>query len=336
MLQQAVQLDPGFADAYGWLAFAQIRTYQNWHARDPETLRQAIANTNLALSKDPHASIAIRALVEIHHETGREVEGLLTARRALESSPDDLDVIAAAAEAYWNTGLYDRAIPLYQRALAGEPANAKFRDQLVRMYLYLGQYKSGLDIISPLPLSQVGIFGMMLYAETGHMAKAVEIARNDSIRVPVTRAFVAYTGGYVLEAAGDHAGAREVWARGVRYGEALLARNGGREVHPMNGMIWAKLGRKEEALRNARESLAPDPHHPLNLFFAAQIRALLGLRREALDTLKAAVENGFFNLPMIEFHSRPGLSFHALRDDPEFAAIRADLGRRIDDLRARY
>ena len=72
------------------------------------------------------------------------------------------------------------------------------------------------------------------------------------------------------------------------------------------------------------------------LFFAAQTRALLGLRREALDTLKAAVENGFYNLPMIEYLTRPGMSFHILREDPDFHAIRADLARRIDDLRARY
>jgi hypothetical protein len=39
---------------------------------------------------------------------------------------------------------------------------------------------------------------------------------------------------------------------------------------------------------------------------------------------------------MIEYHTRPGLSFHILRDDPEFHALRADLTRRIDELRARY
>ena len=101
-------------------------------------------------------------------------------------------------------------------------------------------------------------------------------------------------------------------------------------------MIYAKLERREQALRNVEQSLAADPQHPVLLFFAAQARALMGLRREALDTLKAAVENGFFNLPMIEYLTRPGMSFHILRDDPEFLAIRADLARRIDDLRARY
>ena len=118
LLNRAVQLDPAFADAYGWLALAQVRMYNLWLA-GPETLRNAISNANQALSRDPNSSIAIRALVHIQHATGREVEGLLMARRALENNPDDLDAIAAAAEAYFRNGLYDRAIPLYEKALAG-------------------------------------------------------------------------------------------------------------------------------------------------------------------------------------------------------------------------
>jgi TolB-like protein/predicted Zn-dependent protease len=284
MLERAVQLDPEFADAYGWLALAQLRVYDLWR-RGPETLRKAISNANQALSKDPNASIAIRALVHIHHENGREVEGLLMARRALESNPDDLDAIAAAAEAYFRNGLYDRAIPLYEKALAGDPTSREFRSQIARMYVYVGQHKKGIEvisIISPLPLSQAGLFGMLLYAETGQMAKAVEIARADSNRNPY--GFYAYIRGYVLDAAGDHTGAKEIWTKGVRYGESLLAKNETSKLSILDGMIYAKLGRRDEALRNLQGSLAADPHHPVLLFFAAQTRALLGLRREALDT----------------------------------------------------
>ena len=126
------------------------------------------------------------------------------------------------------------------------------------------------------------------------------------------------------------------FANGARYGDALLARNENPLNRMVDSMIHAKLGSREHALQNLQRFLAADPNHPVHLFFAAQTRSLLGLRREALDTLKAAVENGFFNLPMIEYHSRSGLSFHALRDDPQFHMIRADLGRRIDVLRARY
>ena len=333
LLQRAVQLDPAFADAYGWLALAQVRMYNLWLA-GPETLRNAISNGNQALSRDPNSSIAIRALVHIQHATGREVEGLLMARRALENNPDDLDAIAAAAEAYFRNGLYDRAIPLYEKALAGEPANVDFRSQLARMYLYLGRHDKGIELISALPLTQVGLFGMLLYAETGQMAKAVEIPHGDSSRAPY--GFYAFMRGHVLDAAGDHAGANEIWTQGVRRGEDLLARNENPGARSIDAMIYAKLGRREQALRNLQQSLAADPHNPLPLWFAAQTRSLLGMRREALDTLKAAVANGFFNLPMMEYLTRPGLSFQILRDDPEFHVIRADLARRIDDLRARY
>jgi tetratricopeptide (TPR) repeat protein len=209
-----------------------------------------------------------------------------------------------------------------------------FRSQMARMYLYLGQFRKGIEVISPLPLSHAGIFGMLLYAEGGQMAKAVEIARGDPDRPPY--GFPAYMRGYVLAAAGDQAGAKEMWTKGARYGEALLSTNENSMTRVLHGMIYAKLERRELALHNVKQSLAADPQHPVLLFFAAQARALMGLRREALDTLKAAVENGFFNLPMIEYLTRPGMSLEILRDDHEFRAIRADLARRIDDLRARY
>jgi DNA-binding winged helix-turn-helix (wHTH) protein/TolB-like protein/Tfp pilus assembly protein PilF len=334
MLQRAVQLDPGFADAYGWLALAEFHTH-NAGRGGPETLRKAISNANRALSIDPNASIAIRALAHISHATGREVEGLLMARRALESSPDDLDAVAAAAEAYFRAGLYDRALPLYEKALAGEPGSLDFRSQMARIYLYLGQHKKGIDLISPLPLSQVGIFGMLLYAETGQMDKAVAIAREE----PGPRGhygFAAYMRGSVLAAAGDKAGAREMWTKAARNGEILLAAHENSMTRVLQGLNYARLERREQALRNVEQSLATDPQHPLLLFFAAQTRALTGRRRQALDTLKAAVENGFFNLPMIDYLTSPGMSFHSLRDDPEFHAMRSDLARRIEDLRARY
>lgn len=333
MLERAVRLDPGYADAYAWLALAQLQTYNLWRS-GPETLRKAISNANLALSKDPNAASAVRALVHIHHATGREVEALVLARRALENSPDDLDAMAAAAEAYFRNGLYDRAIPLFERALAGEPASREIRSQLARMYLYLGQEKRGLEVISPLPVGQAGYFGMLLYAESGQMGKAVEIARAGS--TGVAYGFRAYLEGHVLAAAGDHAGAREKWTRAVRSAEVLLNEHEHPGARAITAMIYAKLGRREEALRNVDRALQSDGQNPVLLFFVSQTRALLGLRADALATLKAAVDNGFFNLPMIRYLTRPGLGFHGLRADREFRAMLADLDGRINELRARY
>jgi tetratricopeptide (TPR) repeat protein len=153
----------------------------------------------------------------------------------------------------------------FLHSMDGEPTSLDFRSQMARIYLYLGQHKKGIEVISPLSLSQAGVFGMLLYAETGQMAKAIEIARGDPSRTPY--GFQAYMSGYVLVAAGDQTGAREMWDKGVRYGEVLLARNENPMTRVLHGMIYAKLGRREQALRNMEQSLATDPQHPRLLFF---------------------------------------------------------------------
>ena len=164
------------AQAYGWLAFVQQSAYHQG-LKGRETLRAAISNATQALSKDPGALIAMRALAHIQHSTGRELEGLLMARRALESNPDDLDTIAGAAEAYFRIGLHDRAIALYNKVITGEPDNAGFRRQLARIYLYAREYEKGMEVISMLPRKQAGAFAAILYAEAGSTEEAIQIVR---------------------------------------------------------------------------------------------------------------------------------------------------------------
>jgi DNA-binding winged helix-turn-helix (wHTH) protein/TolB-like protein/Tfp pilus assembly protein PilF len=327
MLTRAIQLDPDFAEAFGWLAFVRQRAYQTG-LRGRDTLRAAISNATQALSRDPDALIAMRALAHIQHSTGRELEGLLMARRALESKPDDLDAIAGAAEAYFRTGLHDRAIPLFEKAIAGEPDNAAFREQLARIHLYARDYEKGSQAIAGLLPHQVGWFGAILYAESGH-GKATEI-----------RAMVRPSGGYfnglALALVGDQRGATELWTNGVRYREALAARNDSPYNHSALAWMYAALGKREQALYHMRESLSPEPHHPILLFFAAETHGILGERQPSLRSLRTAIENGFFNLPMIDFASRPKRPLAILREDPEFHVLRADLARRVDELRTRY
>jgi TolB-like protein len=343
LLERAVQIDPTFADAYGWLAFAQHLAYGA--GQGPETLRAAISNANQALSIDPNSLIAIRALAYIQHWTGREVEGLLMAKRALDINPDDLDATAAAAEAYFRTGLSDRAVPLYEKALRWEPESREFRTQLARIYFFRGEYGKGIDVISGWPLSRLGSFGMtfglLLYVETGQLDKAVQAIREERLRdpSPPLNGFAAYVRGAVLEAAGDLTGARQIWTDAVWQSEALLAKQESPNPVYAYGLIlnYAKLGNREKAMHFVHQSLAPDPCHPVRLFMAAEAHALLGNRYESLDSLKAAVKNGFFNLPLVEGMARSRIcTLYSLRNDPEYLAIRADLARRVGQLRTRY
>jgi tetratricopeptide (TPR) repeat protein len=185
-------------------------------------------------------------------------------------------------------------------------------------------------------------FGLLLYVETGQLDKAVQAIREEHLRdaSPPLNGFAAYVRGAVLEAAGDLTGARQIWTDAVRQSEALLAtQESPNSVYAHYGLIlnYAKLGNREKAMHFVHQSLAPDPRHPVRLFMVAEAHALLGNRNESLDSLKAAVKNGFFNLPLVEGMARSRIcTLYSLRNDPEYLGIRADLARRVEQLRARY
>ena len=339
MLESAVRLDPEFVEAYGWLALAENRSYF-LRQGGPAMLRSAISHANQALSRDPELLVAMRALTHIQHSTGRPVEGLLTARRALTAHPDDLDAIAAAAEAYFRTGLSDRAMPLYERALRAEPANREFRHELTRIYFFLMERRKGIDFIRGVPPAELGHFGMLLYLDDGQTQKALDAirARQPGDSQPASVGFPAYIAGAILAVGGDLAGARRTWLYAVREGESLLREHG---ENPFNryglGLAYATFGQRAQAKLQIRQFLAHDPQHPHFLFFAAEIHALLGERVPALDSLKAAMESGFFNLSMVDAMTRSKAgTLHSLRNDPEFLGIRAELARRVDELRRLY
>lgn len=302
-------------------------------------LRAAISNANEALAREPDLPIALRALAYVQNSTGRPVEALALARRIAEAGTDDLDTLAALAESYFRVGLAERAIPLYERALALEPDNREFRDQLSRIRFFLGEDRKGLEAIASVPPAQIGTFGMLLYVQNGELERAANAVRAARRTQPVSAAFgfSAFISGAVLAAAGDLPGATEVWSESVRVGEALLEQN----ENPFNryglALAHAKLGHAEQARRHMRQMLARDPKHPLFLFLASEIHALLGERVKATALLRAAIESGFYNLPMIDGMTRsPICTLYSLRSDPEFLAVRGELARRIDDLRRVY
>jgi len=88
--------------------------------------------------------VAMLAKTFILYATGHEIQGPPLARRLLDSHPNDLDAVAAAAQAFFRAGMLSRAIPLYQKALAADPANREFRNQLARCYEYSGEYQKAL------------------------------------------------------------------------------------------------------------------------------------------------------------------------------------------------
>jgi DNA-binding winged helix-turn-helix (wHTH) protein/tetratricopeptide (TPR) repeat protein len=317
-------------DSEGRLALAQHRLYHTGYA-GAELLRASIANANRALSVNANSAAAVRAVVHIQHSTGRPVEGLLLARRALDHDPSSLDAIEAGAEAYFRTGQYDRSADLYKKALTLEPDNSEFRRQLARMHLFRGEYQKGLDALAALPISEAGPFGMALFLEAGQRGKAIAAVKSHSHDY-----FSAYFGGCVLDQVGDHPGAHALWTKGANIALDLLSRHENPYTRVFLGVLYGKLGMRDRAVEQVHRALESDPHHPTFLYFAAKAHAILGDRDRAIELLMDATENGFSNVFMLDYHQRPGMAFFELRNDPALQAVRAQMARRVEELRRIY
>jgi DNA-binding winged helix-turn-helix (wHTH) protein/Tfp pilus assembly protein PilF len=333
VLEQAVAADPSLADAYGLLSYIHVRRY-NAALAGKESLRSAVTYANQALAKDPRSPTAMRALVDVHHLSGRSIEALVLARAALEADPEGVDTIAAAAEAYFRNGLYERAIPLYQKALAAEPENRAFRGQSVRMHLFLNDQANGLDLISSLPPSAVGQWGMLLFAEAGMMDRAMEVARTD----PQTQlvGLFGFFRGCVLAEGGDQAAAIEIWRKGIELAEPRSREYDNALLHQWLSLRYAKLGDREKALQHMESSLAVDPGNPVQLFLAAETDSLLGNREAAIRKLQAAANGGFTNVPMARHLAGRMYAFYGIRDDPAFLAVLAQMDEGLSSLRTRF
>ena len=118
-------LDQDFALAHATLAFAYSRTLgifldQLGSVDELETLIRDHAQK--ALEIDPNQGLAYAALASIDEAYWRVPESQVNWEKALESSPNDVNVLDEATKFYSFTGQFDKAAALVSRAETVNPA----------------------------------------------------------------------------------------------------------------------------------------------------------------------------------------------------------------------
>ncbi len=332
LLSQSVRMDPTNSQANAWLAYTLHSQYAMTMGSE-ETIQSAEMFAQKAFALGQRSIVARYALIHMV-EFGVPAEtGLKLGREALAAEPDNLDAVAAAAEAYFRAGIQDKAIQLLEKVIRADPSRAQVRRQLVRSLLFRGEYERGLEIAFEQGERAAGsVWTMLLYKELGRFEEAKKYASSDF--KTFNGYFEWYMAGCVFEAAGDLPRAREVWTEGAGRVESLLAVREHQHARAFLGVMYAKLGLREQALEQAGRLMAAHPRSSYVPFFMAQLHAILGNRREALDCLRLAVDSGFRMLPFLYYHTRPALAFQTLGVDPEFLAFRDGLEKKVRLLEA--
>jgi adenylate cyclase len=111
--QQAVSIDPNYAEAWALMALAQSQL-RLWHARDVDALPAA----ERALSLNPDLAAARCVKAHVLEEQGKLEEAIAEVETALRLEPDSWEANREAARLMFRQGRTRDAIPFFEKATA--------------------------------------------------------------------------------------------------------------------------------------------------------------------------------------------------------------------------
>jgi len=88
-------------------------------------------------------------------------------------------------------------------------------------------------------------------------------------------------------------------------------------AHMLYALVLAGVGRREESLRESRQALELSPGDPVMLYNCTCLYARSGEIRQAIDTLRLAIEAGYVNFAWI----KQDPDVNPLRENPDFQAL---------------
>jgi serine/threonine-protein kinase len=349
--QRAVQLDPGFADAWAELAAA--------HVDDAEAARRAVERAVTLAPESPGTRKARGRYA--HVVQGNADAALAEYQAALRTAPNRSDLLDVAASAESDLGLWNEAVENLEHAARIDPQSAEVIGDLGAIYTRVRRYadaRAALERARALRPSSMSLAHSRarLAASEGDLQAIREVYRSME-EIVGRRRVVAYVALrqdliWALDDAQQRAllqltpadldGGRADWAvaqadvhwlRGHRmlarvYGDSaasafteLIAGYGEQvdryQLIAVRALSLAYAGRERDAIAEALRAEAEQPKGQISQtayvrYIVARVHLLAGRPEAALDRLETLVD-------------QPGImSRDFLRIDPNFAPLRGD------------
>jgi TolB-like protein len=333
--EEAVRLAPSLGDAHLALGLCLY-----WGERD---YGAALKEFALAAAASPNDATVLSFAAGIYRRQGRWRESIASLRRAQELDPRNGFGIYNAGLDYLLVRDWPAATACYNRALEIAPDEARLEARIALAYLEVfrnGTPASGRDIMRKIP-ADVDPDGSVTRAKYDldmlerDFAAAEKILNDSHARVldpdwPKT-AFL----GQVALARGDAASAQRFFMAAAPEMETR-ARDHPDEAlfHETLGLLYAYMGRKEAAIREARRGVELEPesrnafHGAIHEAALAQVYALTGEADQAITlierllTIPGPVQMGLTqSITLAELRLR--WEWDSLRENPRFQKILA-------------
>lgn len=193
-LEQAVQRDPDYSDAWamlGWVHVDAGRLGYSGDANRQSDYGKALQATSRAAALQPDSPLALKALAAANYYLGRYDESERITRQALVLNPNDPEVLAQLGWRLAARGNFDEGIPLLKRAIARTLNPPGWYYNLVAIDLYLkGDYRQMLEVTQKSLPDGSGFSTLLLAianAELGNDREAQKALEQMSQFEPVAR-----------------------------------------------------------------------------------------------------------------------------------------------------
>jgi len=297
-LQQAIALDPSFADAYALLADLYLMETANVVENGTQNLALGEKAARRSLELKPDLLEGLNSLGEILCESGRNMESIRTLQRAKTLAPNSDSVWDNLGYVYHYAGLDESAEKAYRRSAELNPTTTRIHWMHGRMLLYVGRAPEAEQEMkqalaeNPNQFKAMAFLGEFLYYQ-GKLDEAEPI---------------------------------------LKRAEELGRGNGDNSAQVMAAFLYASKGERDKIDQKILKARPKEVIDGDLAYWIGGIHALLGDRAEALAWLRQAVEVGNHNYPWFQRDK----NYDKLRADPEYQRILEEVRRHWEEYRQTF
>ena len=315
--ERALRLAPQLSDAH----LAMARYYRASHNFDRE-LKEL---TGMGIPRDKAEYTELLALTERRH--GRWKDALRDGETTVELDPHNHFTVIELLESYIALRQFTKAEELADRAIRQFPPDYDVVS-IYRSYcrLGLGKLEEARAVLENAPVRTV--WGTDRLIQLAIFARDLDRASALIATLPAEKKYAGLWQGVVAKMRGEEEKAREYYTGAVDHYQKILAdRTDDLDVLSGLSLACAALGRKQEAIREAKRALQLTPlvgnalDAPAQMVVLAQVYAQVGEREASLQQLATAVK-----LPA-------GPDYGRLKFEPVWDELRAD--RKFQEILAR-
>jgi len=298
ILQQAISLDPSFADAYALLAYFYGLESSNVIKNGAQNLAQGEKLARRALELKPDLLEGLVSLGAMLTEAGRNVEAIRILRQAQTLAPNSEWVWDQLGYVYHYAGLDDAAEKAYRRSVELNPTTTRIHWMHARMLLYVGRAPEAEQEMrqalaeNPNQFKALGYLGEFLYYQ----------GKLDEAEVVLKR------------------------------GEELGRDNDDNSTRLMAGFLYASKGERDKIDPKILNARPADEIDGDGAYWTGGIYALLGEKEQALAWLRRAVDVGNHNYPWFQRDK----NYDKLRGAAEYQRIMEEVRRHWEEYRQAF